>query len=1377
VSLRELLDRLRAEGIRLRLDGEELVVNAPEGALTEGLREELRGRREEIVTFLAQGAESTAAGVVIPRREPGTRLPLSIAQEGLWLALEGGMSRSSFNLPAAFWLTGPLDRTCLRGSLQAMVDRHESLRTAIRVDERGPHQVVQDRVPLPFEVVDLTHLPADRRRAEAERRMTADAGEPFDLERAPLLRFALFALGEEEHALYLLASHLIWDGSSFDIFLQEMTEGYQAALEGRPPRLEPLELQYGDFTLWQRVWVEGEEHDRQLAFWKDRLAGPLPVLQVPTDHPRPPRQSFRGANEEILIEPGIAQAVGRLARRQGCTPFMLLAAALDVLLHRWSGQDEIILGCPQAGVHSPEMEKMVGFFVNTLVMRTSLGDDPTFLDLLDRVRRELFEVMANRDVPFGHVVAAVAPPRDPSRTPLFQALFTYQDARQRQKYLGEVALDQFHIQTGHIQTDFMFWVKEYDHGLEMGIECATDLYEADTVQRLLASFRHLLTAVVAHPELHVSELSVQGDAELRRQLEQGQGPEASSLRGWCAHQVLERRLAAAGGEVAVRAGEESLTHGELHAQAEALALRLQAAGVGPETLVGICLDRGPRLVVAMLAVMKAGGAFLPLDPAYPQARLDLLMEEAGALHLVHEQATAAAVGRDCTRLDLDAPGPLPEAALVRHDDPNQLAYVLFTSGSTGRPKGVMVEHRQLVNLLEGVRDRFRATRRGVCLAATGVSFDISLVEILGSLAFGLELVLAADPRSAARRPGQADVPALMKEHRVTHFQCTPSQAVMLLGERAGREALAGLEQLLLGGEVFTPELATELLDLGIPRVINGYGPTECTIYTTMEDVEEVHGAVPIGRPLANVSLYILDARMKPVPQGVPGELVVGGDSVARGYLGQPELTAHRFLADPYRVGLGARMYRTGDRVRRVNDGSLEFLGRDDHQVKVRGVRIELGEIENALEGHPAVREAVATVHELSGGDQRLAAYVVLREEGVEPDELRRWLDEALPAYMVPPALVVLDRFPLTANNKIDRKALPLPDSFAVGRDGAELALPRNDQELRLANLWQELLGVEEVGIDEDFFALGGHSLLALDLVKGIEAEFGREVALATIFAHPTVRGLAASLSLGVDEGASKAILLNHDGGGAPLFCPSGVHLYYELARAMPDGHPVYGIFIPPPGGTPDVPTLARAYIEVMREVQPQGPYHLAGFCFGGVLSYEIAQQLRAMGEEVGSLTLMESFLDRGWSRKMIRTGFEAVKLLFRQGPTAFLRKLRAKLGAGDAAPPPPEELADEGEGSIQEDSRRLQSSFYVNATRNYEDVIQPYPGGILYFRAADEKISPVYRVQPGGGFAELAEGGLQYHSTAGDHLGILTKVHVTPLAKRIARQMREGARR
>lgn len=1389
MSLREFLDALSSEGIHLRLDGEDLVVNAPEGALTADLRHQLKERKEEILLFLEQGSRAQTQGVVIPKRPAGARLPLSIAQEGLWLALEGGMSRSSFNLPAAFWLTGTLHHGALAQSLQAMVARHESLRTSIQTDDFGPCQQVSPEVSVSLQEIDLRHLPMEKRRAEAKRRMTVDAGLPFDLKQAPLVRFALYTLGDQDHALYMLASHLIWDGWSFDILLKELTEGYEARVSQREPDLPPLDLQYGDFAIWQRAWVQGQEHEAQLEFWRKRLAGPLPVLQVPTDHLRPPQQSFRGANEEILIEPGIAQSVSRLARRQGSTTFMVLAAALDVLLHRWSGQDEIILGCPQAGVQSPELEKMIGFFVNTLVMRTSLEDDPTFLDLLDRVRRERLEITANKDVPFGHVVAAVAPPRDPSRTPLFQALFTYQDGRQRQQYMGQVALDQFHIETGHIQTDFMFWIKEYEHGLEMGIEYATDLFESSTIQRLLNSYRHLLTAIVARPQVHVSELQVQGDAELQRQLAQGQGPESMHLRGFCLHQVLERRLARDAQVVAVRAGQEQLTHGELHQQANVVAAALRERGVGPEVVVGLCLDRNPRLIVAMLGILKAGGAFLPLDPAYPKARLDMLLQEAKVEHLVVEAGTVDAIGERPQHV-LDIDGLLQEAAastaksdqestlLENLAEPEHLAYVMFTSGSTGRPKGVMVEHRNVVNLLEGVRHRFRASRRSVCLAATSISFDISIFEIFGSLAFGAELVLAADPRSATRQPGQANIPALLREHQVTHFQCTPSQGLMLLGEAAGRNALSELEQLVLGGEVFTPELATELQGLGINTIINGYGPTECTVYATMEEVEEVQGIVPLGNPLANTALYILDASRKPVPQGVPGELVIGGAGVARGYLGQPELSSHRFVPDPYRTGLDARMYRTGDIVRRRNDGSLEFVGRNDHQVKIRGVRIELGEIENALEGHPAVREAAVAVHEVQAGDQRLAAYVVPDPGTAEPidaDALRLWLGEGLPAYLVPAAIMVLESFPLTANNKIDRKALPQPESFSTGVMSETHAPPRNDQELRLAVHWQELLGIPTVGIDDDFFALGGHSLLALELVKRLSTDFNREIPLASIFANPTVRQLANAMRLGVDEGKANAILLNADGGSTPLFCVSGVHLYYELARAMTDGHPVYGIFIPPPEGVPDVPALAKAYVRAIREKQESGPYHLAGFCFGGVLAYEIAQQLHAQGEDVGSLTLMESFLDRGWSRKPLRTALEAFKLLFRKGPMAVLRKFKARNGEAQIADPVQEEEA--VEPAIQEDNRRLQSSFYVHATKNYEGSIHEYPGNILYYRAADEKISPIYRVLPGGGFAELAKGGLEYHSTAGDHLGILTKVHVTSIAKRIAQVMRRGARR
>jgi amino acid adenylation domain-containing protein len=1389
VSVRALLADLRAKGIYLRAEDGELVCSAPDGALTDEIREQLLTHRIALVKFLEQGQGGARRTSRIARRDAQARLPLSIGQESLWISLEGGMAPSAFNLPAAFWLHGPLRADLLEASLRAILARHESLRTSVRVVDGVPEQCVHAEAELPLERVDLRALPRDARRIEAQRLMAEDTRRPFDLARAPLVRFALYHLGDDEHALYLVASHMVWDGWSFDVFLEELASHYESLENGRAVELDQLVVQYGDYTVWQREWVRGDEYRRQLQFWKQRLEGVAPVLDLPTDRPRPPRMSFQGGSRESLIPPGVARAVGDLARRHGCTPFMVLAAAFNILLYRWSAQEEVTVGYPQAGVDTAEQERMIGFFVNTLVMRTAMGDDPTFLDLLRRVREDLLAGAAHKDVPFGHVVAAVAPPRDASRTPLCQVLLTYQDARRRRIAMGRVAIDQFHVKIGHAQTDFMFWIKEYEAGQQFGMVYAADLFDEATVDRMLESFRQILGGIVANPEGRISDLPVQSDTEARKQFEAGQGREMHHHRGTCLHQLVERSAARTPDAPALRFGDETWSYQRLEERSNRLAQHLRGIGVGPGILVAVCLDRTPDLVAALLAVLKAGGAYLPLDPAYPPARLALLLEDARARIVIGDSATLPLLdvsGLDV--LDLDAAAAAiaarPVTPVANLADPSDLAYVMYTSGSTGQPKGVMVEHRNVVNLLEGMTERFRARGRGVCLTASSISFDFSVHEIFGNLAHGFEIVLASDPRAAKRMSGSADLPALIERHGVTHFQCTPSQALLLLAEDAGRRALGRLEQILLGGEAVSAELATELRRLVPGVVLNGYGPTETTVFATIEDVDAVLGPVPLGRPLPNVSLYILDSRLRPVPQGVPGELVIGGEGVSRGYLGQPELTARRFLPDPYRAGGDARMYRTGDVVRRRGDGKLEFLGRNDHQVKIRGYRIELGEIENLLERHPAVREAVVTVHEVSPADRRLAAYVRWREAAAARPDLRAYLAERLPGYMVPAAVVALDAFPLTPNNKIDRAALPVPPGFLSSRTTAQRersAAPHSDQELRMAALWREVLGVPSVGADDDFFALGGHSLLALELLRRFKSEFGRDLPLALLFSHPTVRGLAAALEVKAGDGPSSAILLNGGGGGAPLFCICGVYLYNDLASEMPNGHPVYGIFIPAQDGVPDVPSLARSYIEVIRRRQPNGPYHLAGFCFGGLLAYEIASQLREAGEEIGSLTLIESYLRRGWSFQPSYVVRNAIRLLFRRGPKAVWRRIQLQFGRRSEAqrttPRKPRAPGVGGQLVFDAGDPDYQAVYFSRATRRYERSIRPFDGRILHFRAADEPTSGIYKVQPDGGFASLARGGIAIYATPGTHRGILTRENVSQITRVIARQMQESESR
>lgn len=1384
MSIREFLEELSTQGILLRAEDGELVCSAPEGGLTEEIRERLLTHRIELVRFLEQGHGDAPRMPRITQRDPNAHLPLSIGQESLWISLEGGMAPSSFNLPAAFWLTGPLRVGLLESSLRSILARHESLRTSIQVTDGIPEQRVHPQVELPLVRVDLRSLPYAERRAEAQRRMAEDTRLPFEFSSAPLARFALYQIAEEEYALYLVASHMVWDGWSFDVFLEELAAHYEALESGRLPQLAPLGVQYGDYTIWQREWVGSADHQRQLNHWKRKFEIGVPVLALPTDRPRPPRQSFRGASREALIPPGVARAVGDLARRHGCTPFMVLSTAFNILLHRWSGQEEVTVGYPQAGVDTAEQERMIGFFVNTLVMRTAMGDDPTFLDLLRRVRGDLLESAKSKDVPFGHIVAAVAPPRDASRTPLCQVLLTYQDARRRRTSMGKVKIDQFHVQIGHAQTDFMFWIKEYESGQQYGMVYAADLFDEATIDRMLSSFRQILGGIVADPDRRISDLPVQSDADARLQFLAGQGREMHHHRGTCLHQLVERSVISGPERVALRFGDTTWSYRELDERANQISHHLRAAGVGPGMLVAVCLDRTPHLVAALLAVLKAGGAYVPLDPAYPPARLAQLLEDARAKLLIGSAETLTRLDASGVEvLDLEAAaaeiGRHPITRLENFADPADLAYVMYTSGSTGQPKGVMVEHRNVVNLLEGLAERFKSRARGVCLTASSISFDFSVYELFGNLAYGFELVLAADPRAAKRLSGQADLPTLIKQHGVTHFQCTPSQAVLMLAEANGREALGQLEQLLLGGEAVSEELATELRRIVPGRVLNGYGPTETTVFATIEDIAEVRGPVALGEPLPNVSLYILDSRLRPVPQGVPGELVIGGEGVSNGYFGQPELTARQFLPDPYRAGGDARMYRTGDVVRRRGDGKLEFLGRNDHQVKIRGYRIELSELENLLEQHPSVRAAVVVVHRLGASDQRLVAYVRRHDASSGGEDLREFLAERLPGYMVPAFVVELERFPLTPNNKIDRAALPFPETLdvAVGRStGVDHAAPGSDQELRMATLWKQVLGVPKVTATDDFFSLGGHSLLALEVVRRFRLEYGREMPLALLFSNPTVRQLVTALEVQVGDGPSSAILLNAGGNAAPLFCICGVHLYHGLASEMPNGHPVYGIFIPAKEGVPHVADLARSYVASMRQQQPHGPYHLAGFCFGGLLAYEIALQFKDQGEEIGSLTLIESYLRRGWSYRPWMIIVKTMHLLIKRGPLAFWRRMRQQQGRKqertvEQMTTPSTKRANLVFGA---DNPDYQSYYFARATRKYEKSIRPFDGRILHFRAADEAISEIYAVHPGGGFAELARAGIAIYSLPGTHRGLLNRESVATVSKVIARQIQSS---
>ena len=1045
-------------------------------------------------------------GDSIPRRDPAATAPPSFAQQRLWFIEQLEPGPATYNSPRAARLRGPLDVAVLQRSLQDIVARHETLRTAFTASDGLPVQVIVPTVHLPLPLDDLSELPEQEREARARRLAEEEIGRPFELVRAPLIRFRLLRLGLEEHILIVTIHHIVSDEWSQRVLFRELAELYQARLDGRSETLPPLPIQYADYAVWQRQWLQGERLERELAYWRERLRGAPPLLELPTDRPRPWQQTFQGAKASLLLPQELRGSLRTLSRSEGATLFMTVLAAFKVLLARYTGQSDIVVGTPIAGRVRAETEGLIGFFVNTLALRTDLSGDPTFRDLLRRVRGVALGAYDHQELPFERLVEELQPERSLSHSALVQVLFTLQNSPAPVPRLAGLTVEAEPVERGGSKFDLSVHLRDDDSGLRALAEYNTDLFDAATITRLLGHYRTLLEGIVANPDRRLSELPLLTEAELHQTLVEWNATE-SEVPPATVHGLFEAQAARTPDHLAATFGEESLSYRDLERRADRLARTLRARGVGPEVPVGLFVERSLDMLVGVLGILKAGGAYVPLDPSYPRERLELMVSDAQApvvvtqrsLRLNLPRGSAASVCVD----DQDQPEPTggPTEAGVTGD---HLAYVIYTSGTTGRPKGVQITHRSAVNLLTSMGRVPGLGTGDTFYAVSSLTFDVSLFELLLPLIVGARVVIA--PRSVLM-DGRL-LAAALANAGATVMHATPTTWRLLV---ESGWAGAPLHTAMSGGEALPPTLAADLL-ARVERVWDIYGPTETTVCSG-------GGSVQPGTPhrlrnvIANTRLYLLDGHLGPVPIGATGELYIGGIGLARGYLGRPGLTAERFLPDPFSPAPGTRMYHSGDLMRRRADGGLEFLGRTDHQVKLRGFRIELGEIEAVLARHPAVRQVVVMAREDGPGDKRLVAYL-MPADGTAPDtgELRQYLRQKLPEHMVPAAFVPMEAFPRNSSGKVDRSALPLPEQRA-STAGQSYVAPRTALEQLLAGIWSEVLGLERIGVDDDFFALGGHSLVATRVVSRLENALAVELPVRVLFEAPTVSGLAERITL------------------------------------------------------------------------------------------------------------------------------------------------------------------------------------------------------------------------------------------------------------------------
>ena len=1083
---------------------------------------------ELLALFLEEEGFELPPEQTIGPRAGGGRRALSFAQQRLWFLQQLEPESSAYNIPIAVRLRGRLDAGALGRTLDEIVRRHESLRTTFELVGGEPAQVAAAAAPVPLPVEDLRARPD--REEEARRIAREEARRPFDLAAGPLLRARLLRLEDEEHVVLLTMHHIVSDAWSRGILIREAATLYDAYSNGRPSPLPELPLQYADYAEWQREWLTGETLGEQLSYWREHLAGAA-TLELPTDRPRPPVQSSRGAREFFGLSEELSEGVKALGRGEGVTTFMTLLAALKLVLHRHTRQEDVVVGTPIAGRGRSELEGLIGFFINTLALRTDLSGDPTFGELLGRVREVTLGAYAHQDVPFERLVEELQLERDLSRTPLFQVVFTFQNTPAESFELPGIRISAEPQESETAKFDLTLVMEETPHGLYGSFEYNTDLFDAATVRRLISHFEVVLRAVVADPARRLSAVPLLAEEERRQLLHEWQPPAARFDSAACLHELFERQAERAPDAAALTFEGETLSYGELNRRADRLARRLRREGAGPETLVGVMLERSAGLVVALLGVLKAGAAYVPLDPSYPQDRLAFMLEDAGVSVVLTQSALLEQVPAGEARpvcLDEDWTETDDESAVepARAASPDNVAYVIYTSGSTGKPKGVAVTHANVARLFSATQHWFDFNSEDVWTLFHSYAFDFSVWELWGALLHGGRLVVV--PYWVSRNPSAFR--ALLAEERVTVLNQTPSafRQLMREDEQAGEESELALRYVVFGGEALEMHsLRPWFARRGDrrPRLVNMYGITETTVHVTYRPLasEDAEGASVIGQPIPDLEIYVLDSRMEPVPLGVAGELYVGGDGLARGYLNRPALTAERFVPHPFSERQGARLYKTGDLARRVNGGELEYVGRADQQVKIRGHRIELGEVEAVLAQHPNVREVVVVARSDEGAAEKyLVAYVVCREgRQATAGELRAHAHERLPEYMVPARFMTLERLPLTAHGKVDRRALP-----EAGGERPELEevyeAPRTPVEEVLAAIWSEVLGVERVGAHDNFFELGGDSIRSVRILA-LAKEKGMDFSLQQLFRHQTVAELAGEIAAGrLGDAAARA---------------------------------------------------------------------------------------------------------------------------------------------------------------------------------------------------------------------------------------------------------------
>ncbi|MEG4205530.1 amino acid adenylation domain-containing protein [Microcoleus sp. Pol7_A1] len=1338
-------------------------------------------------------------------------VPATESQKEIWIAVQmGDEANCAYNESMCLRLQGNLDIQSLRFSIQELVQRHEALRATFSPD--GSTLCIASSIELDIPVIDLSSVDDRDRESKLAYLRSQEVDRPFHLVRGPLFRSQIIKLQEQEHIVILTGHHIICDGWSWGILFPDLGAIYSAKKQGLAANL-PQPESFIEYAASQEENSTTTEIIEAEKYWLEQFSGTIPVLDLPTDRARPALRTYQGSREDWELNPDLVANLKRLGKKAGCSFFTTLFAAFEAFMYRLCGQEDLVVGMPAAGQLVGGKDKLAGHCVSLLPLRTRINEEQSFRDYLRSRRTAILDALDCQQITFGTLVKKLAVPRDFSRIPLVPVTFNL-DVQLAEEQLNFDGFEAEVFSNPRTSENFEWAVNASETKNKLVLECQynTNLFDAATIRRRMAEFEVLLEGIVANPEHPLKNLPILTAAEQQQLLVEWNNTQTNYPESACIHQLFEVQAEQTPDAVAVVFGEQQLTYQQLNCRANQLAHYLQTLGAGPEVLVGICLDRSMDAIVSLLAVLKAGSAYLPLDPAYPKERLDFMLSDAQISVLLTQQhlveklpdCGAKVICLDAAQQEIDAQSEINPASLANADN---LAYVMYTSGSTGKPKGVCVVHRGVVRLVKDTNFA-SLTATEVFLQLAPISFDASTLEIWGALLNGAQL--AVFPPGS---PSLAELGEAIRLYNVTILWLTAGLFHLMVDDRI--EDLKGVRQLLAGGDVLSvPHVQKLLREVPNCKLINGYGPTENTTFTCcapIDSASQISNSVPIGRAIANTQVYILDRYLQPVPIGVPGELYAGGAGLARGYLNRPDLTAQRFILNPFndfrlpildfRLGNAGEkleiaesqeasnhpksncLYKTGDLARYLPDGNIEYLGRTDNQVKIRGFRIEVGEIEAVLAGHPDVSQAAIAVQLDASGNKCLAAYAVSRPGQIlAASTLRSFLQERLPDYMIPAGFVFLDALPLNPNGKVDRRALATQkwqSSDAAPNETIAVA-PRDKFEIQVTEIWEKVLGINSTGIRDNFFEVGGHSLLAARLLAEIEKVFDKKLPLSAIFQSPTVEQLADILREPEWSSPSPSMVVIQPGTGSykpPLFCihvlGRGLEFYRPLMNYIDPSQPVLGLSsqimdekLAPPNR---VEELAAYYIKEMQTFQPHGPYFLLGVSFGGTVAFEMARQLHALGEKVALLGLLDTYgpaTCKNFSE--INKSQRAMKVL-RLTPALFMKKAKSNLMGkiqdltyiqwrilcklyGAIGRPLPIYLENFSHGELNNE-----------ALRHY--VAGVYPGRASIFKAVES--AAAFGADRELGWGGVITGGIEVYDIPSNHLGMLKEPHVRILGEKL----------